>query len=108
MVVVGPAPFPSHPPPPVPHGQPHHRRPPNPPTPVLANFAHDLDSTFPTLRTNESNAANFVADAVRDVTGADIVLINGGTLRSDMVHKAGPFRLRDLLRMLPFPDEVSA
>ena len=73
---------------------------------VLANFTHDLDSTFPTLRTMESNAANFVCDAVRDQTGADIVLINGGTLRSDMVHKAGPFRLRDLLRMLPFPDEV--
>ena len=59
------------------------------------------------MRSRESNAGNFVSDAARDqIPGADIVLINGGTLRSDMVHVAGPFRLRDLLRLLPFPDEL--
>ena len=37
---------------------------------------------------------NFIADVTRNVTQADIALINSGTLRSDMIHPAGEFKMK--------------
>jgi 5'-nucleotidase len=37
---------------------------------------------------------------------ADVCIINSGTLRSDCIHRAGPFKMRDLKKILPFPDPV--
>lgn len=44
-----------------------------------------MDATSGSVRSKETNAGNFVCDIVRDVTRADCVIINGGTLRSDSV-----------------------
>ena len=39
-------------------------------------------------------------------TNADLALINSGTFRSDMIHSAGPFFLKDLLKILPMIDPL--
>jgi len=65
----------------------------------------DLDGRFEVIRTQESNLGNFVTDVWRHSTGADVALLNSGTLRSDMVHPAGNVTLRDLVSILPMLDE---
>lgn len=37
---------------------------------------------------------------------ADAAILNSGTLRSDRIHPKGPFRLRDVLLILPMVDPV--
>ncbi len=41
----------------------------------------DLDGRFQTVRTRESNLGNFVCDVWRKAAGADIAILNGGSLR---------------------------
>lgn len=36
------------------------------------------------VRTKETNAGDFVADAYRDVTGADVAIVNGGGVRAEI------------------------
>ena len=45
--------------------------------------AYDEDDSW-AVRKRETNAGNFVADAYRDVTGADIAIANGGGIRADV------------------------
>ncbi len=51
-------------------------------------------------RSQETNLGNLVADILRQETGADVALINGGSLRADILK--GPIRMKDLLSVLPF------
>lgn len=37
---------------------------------------------------------NLIADITRNVTQADISLLNSGTLRSDVIHPAGDFKMK--------------
>jgi len=37
---------------------------------------------------------------------ADLALLNSGTLRSDVIHKAGPFKMKDLMSILPMVDPL--
>lgn len=39
-------------------------------------------------------------------TGADLVLINSGTFRSDQVHPAGDFTMRDLTNIIPMRESI--
>ena len=39
-------------------------------------------------------------------TNADLAILNSGTFRSDMIHSAGPFFLKDLLKVLPMIDPL--
>lgn len=39
-------------------------------------------------------------------TGADLVVLNSGTFRSDQVHPAGDFTMRDLVSIIPMRDPV--
>ncbi|CAM9720401.1 unnamed protein product, partial [Phaeothamnion confervicola] len=73
---------------------------------VLGESGIDLDARFEAIRTSETNAGNFVADVMREVCKADVCLLNSGTLRSDTVHPAGLFKMRDMLALLPMADEV--
>ncbi|MGZ3457556.1 MAG: 5'-nucleotidase C-terminal domain-containing protein [Archangium sp.] len=57
-------------------------------------------------RTRETNLGSFVADAYRKATGAEVALINGGSIRSDSVLRPGPLTRRDVLAIHPFPDSV--
>ncbi len=51
-------------------------------------------------RSQETTLGNLVADILRQETGADVALINGGGLRADILK--GPIRMKDLLSVLPF------
>lgn len=37
---------------------------------------------------------NFICDIMRAATQTDIALLNSGSLRSDTVHPAGPFKMK--------------
>ncbi|KAK7204593.1 5'-nucleotidase [Myxozyma melibiosi] len=64
----------------------------------------ELDASFQTVRSAESNIANFVADVLRMWYGAEISLLAGGTLRSDTVYPPGPLRMKDIVLTFPFED----
>jgi 5'-nucleotidase len=65
-----------------------------------------LDAMEETNRTHETNLASFVADAYRKATGAEVALLNGGSIRSDSILRPGPLTRRDVLAIHPFPGSV--
>jgi 2',3'-cyclic-nucleotide 2'-phosphodiesterase (5'-nucleotidase family) len=58
------------------------------------------------VRTTESNLGNFVCDVIKSETGAEVVLLNGGTIRSDDVYGPGPLTVENLLSIFPFEDII--
>ena len=65
-----------------------------------------LDMKSENVRTRETNMGNFIADAFRQATGADVALVNGGSIRADATIKAGALTKRDVLSILPFNNKV--
>ena len=65
-----------------------------------------LDARDEPSRSEETNVGNFIADAFRKQTGADVALINGGTIRADTIIEAGDLTRRDVLSILPFANPV--
>lgn len=62
-----------------------------------------LDSRRNVVRAEESTMGNLIADAMRDATGADIALMNGGGIRGDTTYEAGArLTRRNILTELPF------
>ncbi len=62
-----------------------------------------LDSRRNVVRTGEAAIGNLIADAMRDVTGADIAIMNGGGIRADKEYAAGSeITRKDILSELPF------
>jgi len=69
----------------------------------LGTTTVELDSRNATVRTREAAIGNLIADAVRDLTGAEIAIINGGGIRAGKVYPAGTaITRRDVLAELPF------
>lgn len=67
----------------------------------------ELDSRAAEVRGGEAAIANLVADAIRAGTGADIALINGGSLRGNRVYPADTAISRRLVRTeLPFDNKA--
>ncbi|VTT86638.1 5'-nucleotidase [Halorubrum sp. DM2] len=66
-----------------------------------------LDCREPVVRREESNMGNFIADAMRDDTGADVAVQNGGSIRTDTRYEPGPITRRDVVNVLPFGNEVT-
>ncbi len=63
----------------------------------------ELDTQRATIRATESGFANLIADAIRNATGADIGLTNGGGIRGNRLYEAGHvLTRRDILSELPF------
>lgn len=56
------------------------------------------------IRRAETNLGDFCADAVRVRSGADIALVNGGAVRSDI--KAGDITYGDIIDVHPFNNEI--
>ncbi|KAL1512707.1 hypothetical protein ABEB36_002253 [Hypothenemus hampei] len=73
---------------------------------VLGCFAVPLDGRFTSIRTSESNLGNWICDVILAATGADLVILNSGTFRSDQVHPAGDFTMRDLTNIVPMRDPL--
>ena len=68
----------------------------------IGHIVSDLDGRLATVRAAESNLGNFVADIMVANTNADCAIVNGGNFRSDQIHEAGVFTLRDLNTILAF------
>lgn len=75
-------------------------------TEVLGNFSVELDARFSKIRTSETNLGNWICDVALSATGADVVIINSGTFRSDQIHPAGPFTMKDLVSIIPMQDPL--
>lgn len=73
---------------------------------VLGTFSCELDARFSRIRTSETNVGNWICDIALAATGADVVIINSGTFRSDQVHEAGPFTMKDLVSIIPMQDPL--
>jgi 5'-nucleotidase len=65
-----------------------------------------LDARSEANRTGETNVGDFVADSLRQAMGADVALINGGTIRADTIYEPGLLSKHDVLAILPFGTEV--
>ena len=72
----------------------------------LGHFGVDLDGRFSNIRTGETNLGNFVCDVMLSCMNADVAILNSGTLRSDRIHKAGKFIMKDLMEILPMADNM--
>lgn len=66
----------------------------------------ELDALSFSSRTKETNVGNFVADAYRAATGADVALVNGGSIRADLIYNPGVLTKRDVLSILPFNNPI--
>ncbi|XP_050673103.1 snake venom 5'-nucleotidase isoform X1 [Leptidea sinapis] len=73
---------------------------------VLGKFCVPLEGRFSCIRKQECNLGNWVCDVLLAATGADLLLLNSGTFRSDQVHPAGDFTLRDLSTIIPMRDPL--
>ena len=61
-----------------------------------------LDARSAENRSRETNVGSLVADAFREATGADVALVNGGSIRADACITPGKLTLRDVASILPF------
>jgi 2',3'-cyclic-nucleotide 2'-phosphodiesterase (5'-nucleotidase family) len=55
-------------------------------------------------RTTETRIGNLIADAYRNVTGADVAIVNGGSIRAPIM--VGDFTFSDLHEVLPFDNKI--
>lgn len=73
---------------------------------VMGVFSVELDGRFSRVRTQETNLGNWVCDVVLAAVGADVVILNGGTFRSDRIHPVGAFTMGDLVNVIPMRDPL--
>jgi len=73
---------------------------------VIGETAVPLESRFFKVRTEETNMGNFIADLMRGGSGADIAILNSGTIRADTLFPPGQIKMRDVLDLLPMVDEL--
>ncbi len=66
----------------------------------------ELDVKSADVRSQETNMADFIADTFRQAMDADVGLVNGGSVRADMIIRPGVLTKRDVLSMLPFNNHV--
>lgn len=65
-----------------------------------------LDAINQRVRSEETNIANLVADAIRQEAKADVALMNSGGIRGNRVYPAGPLKRRDLVAIHPFGNVI--
>lgn len=65
-----------------------------------------LDARSAENRTRETNVGNFITDAFRKSTAADVGFMNGGSVRADGIIGPGKLTQRDLLSILPFKNKL--
>lgn len=80
---------------------------------LLQKLAEPVGATSETLdalslssRTQETNVGNFIADAYRQAANADVALLNGGSIRADLIYNPGVLTKRDVLSILPFNNPI--
>ena len=60
----------------------------------LGKLGCDLDGRFSSVRTAETNLGNLLCDVMLASLQADCALLNAGTVRSNIKHSKGEFKLR--------------
>jgi 5'-nucleotidase/UDP-sugar diphosphatase len=74
----------------------------------IGTTATELDSRSATIRSQEAAIGNLIADAIRESTGADVAITNGGGIRANKLYPAGSkLTRRDILSELPFGNATS-
>jgi 5'-nucleotidase / UDP-sugar diphosphatase len=69
----------------------------------VAVLATELDTRTASVRSGETAFGNLVADALREASGADIAITNGGGIRANKQYPVGhKLTRRDILSELPF------
>ena len=70
---------------------------------VLCKLGCDLDGRFSSVRTAETNLGNLLTDIMMAALQADCAILNAGTVRSNVKHSKGEFKLRvSSGQVLPF------
>lgn len=70
---------------------------------VVAENEYPLDSRTRIIRTSETPTGNMIADALREMTGAEVAIINSGAIRGNAYFPpASRIRRREILTELPF------
>jgi 5'-nucleotidase / UDP-sugar diphosphatase len=73
----------------------------------LARTDTALDSRKQTVRGGEAAIGNMIADAMREIAGADVALMNGGGIRGNRTYDAGStLTRRDIQAELPFGNKL--
>jgi 2',3'-cyclic-nucleotide 2'-phosphodiesterase (5'-nucleotidase family) len=62
----------------------------------------DLDGA--SVRLKETNLGNIITDVMRAAAGADVAIINGGTIRTSI--KKGPVKVSDVYAVVPFDNYI--
>ncbi len=70
----------------------------------LDQVVGELTVSWPLPDAEENGAANFIADGLREETGADIGVVNAGGIRKPM--PPGPVKVRDCWELQPFSNSV--
>ncbi len=76
------------------------------PARVVGNTTQPIDPSTSLSRRRESMVGDLVSDAMRSGTGADVALLNSGTLRLDNVIPPGPISNHQLEAIFPFADQT--
>ena len=71
---------------------------------VVAESSRELTAAREVVRTQESELGNLTADALRQATGADVAVVNGGNLRTSL--PAGKITKGAVLDVFPFNNRV--
>lgn len=67
----------------------------------------ELDSRRAVVRGQETALGNLITDAMREATGADAALTNGGGIRADRIYDPGTvLSRRDIISELPFGNKT--
>lgn len=70
----------------------------------IGETEQDLLGDREKVRSDETNLSPIVTDSMREVTGADLAVLNGGTICDSIA--AGPVSLRDGMAVLPFGNDL--
>lgn len=73
---------------------------------VIGKTSVELDARASVVRRGETNLGNFLADVYRQALGADIALVNSGSIRSDAKYGPGDLSKKDVLTILPFENTL--
>jgi 2',3'-cyclic-nucleotide 2'-phosphodiesterase (5'-nucleotidase family) len=74
----------------------------------IGTSMNELDSRSTIVRSQEAAIGNLIADAIKDSTGGDIAITNGGGIRANKQYPAGvKLTRRDILSELPFGNSTS-
>lgn len=72
----------------------------------VGSTSEPLDAINQRVRSQETNLANLVADAMRQEAHADVALMNSGGIRGNRVYPAGALTRRELVSIHPFGNVI--